>query len=428
MGGAGVLGGLLAAAPKTGLTEQRPASDSANSPLDLRVLALQTSALLERHMHAGYFPGAVALITRRDNAEIIQLGRGALESAAPIRADSIFRISSMTKPVTAVAAMMLVQAGVLHLAEPIGRWLPELAHPRVLRHIGAALGDTVPVVRPIVLEDLLTFRCGWGALLEPPGTYPIQRRLAELRLPGFGPPDPSSPMHPTEWLRSLATLPLMAQPGETWLYNTGSSILGVLLARVTRRSLADVLRQLVFEPLGMKDTGFFVPESSRHRLVSAYRIEAGRAQLYDAPPNSPWCVPPAFPDGAAGLVSTADDFAAFARMLLEGGRAGSLRILSDASISALTSNHLSEPERHAAAAILGNGRGWGYGMAVVEDATSAGLPRGTYGWNGGLGTSWVSNPRSGLAAILLTQTQFTSPTPPAVHREFQRAIFSPPVV
>ena len=160
--------------------------------------------------------------------------------------------------------------------------MPELANRRVLKQIGAELDDTVPAKRPITLEDLLTSRCGLGVVLAPADTYPIQRRISDLQLVGFGGPDPASPIGPDEWLRRLGTLPLMAQPGERWLYNTGSCILGVLLARASGNSLPDLLQTRIFAPLGMKDSGFFVPESKLSRLVSAYRLEAGRAQLYDA--------------------------------------------------------------------------------------------------------------------------------------------------
>jgi CubicO group peptidase (beta-lactamase class C family) len=395
---------------------------------DLKLTAMHAGALLERHIASGYITGAVALIAHGEHAEVIETGVLGNEDASGVRRDSIFRISSMTKPITAAATMMLIERGALHLGDPVSKWLPELAHRRVLRRIDAALEDTVPERRPLTVEDLLTFRCGWGVVLPPAGVYPIQREITRLDLLGFGPPDPANPLKPAEWLRRLGTLPLMAQPGEEWLYNTGSYILGALLARVTSRSLPDVLRALIFEPLGMKDTGFFVPDSSRKRLVSAYRMEAGRATLFDAPASSAWAKPPAFPDGGAGLVSTVDDYFAFARLLLSGGRAGRLRLLSEAAIAAMTTNHLTSSQRETGSVILGAGRGWGYGLAVVDGPTEASLPQGSIGWNGGLGTSWQSDPATGATALLLTQTMFTSPAAPAVHQEFQRAVFTPAFV
>jgi CubicO group peptidase (beta-lactamase class C family) len=323
---------------------------------------------------------------------------------------------------------MLVDEGKLRLTERIDHWLPELAQRRVLRNPSGPLDDTVPAKRPITVEDLLTFRCGLGFVPAAGADSPLERRIAELRLLGFGPPDPASPLGPDEWLRRLGTLPLMAQPGEEWLYNTGSYILGVLIARVARKPLPLLLAERLFAPLGMKDTGFVVPTAKRTRFVSAYRLESGRAQLDDAPSTSPWTKVPAFFDAAAGLVSTADDYFAFSSFLLSQGHRGGRRLLSREWIAAMTSDHLSAGQRAAAAPIIGNRRGWGFGLAVVTDTTPQGVPAGAYGWNGGFGTSWVADPASETSAILLTQTLFASPAPPAVHQEFWSAVFSPSVV
>jgi CubicO group peptidase (beta-lactamase class C family) len=397
-----------------------------SDPGGLQALALQAGTVLSRHVTAGYAAGAVALIGRGTAAEVVVIGQQGLDSPVPMRRDSVFRIASLTKPLTAAAAMMLVQHGKLRLADPVVRWLPELANRRVLRQLDSALTDTVPARRPITVEDLLTFRCGLGIVLEPPGTYPIQREIAALQLIGFGPPDPAYPTGPDEWLKRLGRLPLMAQPGERWIYNTGSYILGVLLARASGRSLPELLRELLFEPLGMRDTAFAVAAASRARLVDAYRLEAGRLRLSDAAAASAWSTPPRFPDGGAGLVSTVDDFFAFSRLLLH-QLGGSERLLSPASIAAMTTDHLTEDQRAGGPPVLSAGRGWGFGMSVVAMSSVEGLPQGAFGWNGGLGTTWVADPRSGITAILFTQTQFTSPVAPAMHQEFWRAIFSPPV-
>jgi CubicO group peptidase (beta-lactamase class C family) len=220
----------------------------------------------------------------------------------------------------------------------------------------------------------------------------------------------------------------MAQPGEEWLYNTGSYILGVLIARVARKPLPLLLAERLFAPLGMKDTGFIVPTAKRTRFVSAYRLESGRAQLDDAPATSPWTRVPAFFDAAAGLVSTADDYFAFSSFLLSQGQRGGRRLLSREWVAAMTSDHLSASQRAAAEPIIGKRRGWGYGVAVVTETTPQGVPAGAYGWNGGFGTSWVADPASQTSAILLTQTLFASPAPPAVHQEFWAAVFSPSIV
>jgi len=406
-----------------GNTAQNAAT--ADHSRELQGAGLAVSAILERHLKAGYIAGAVALLARGDAAELVIVGDKAKEPSDPLRGDGIFRIASMTKPITAAVTMMLIEEGRLRLDAPVDRWLPELARRRVLRHISSPLDDTVRAKRAITLEDLLTFRCGMGIVLAPPDTYPIQRQIAALELPGFGPPDPASRLSPDEWLRRLGTLPLMAQPGEAWLYNTGSAILGVLLERASGSAFPDLLRKGLFEPLGMKDTGFFVPEGKRHRLVSAYRLEAGRLQLEDAPDKSAWTSAPAFPDGAAGLVSTADDYLAFSRLMLGRGRVAGGRLLAETSVAAMTRDHLTAEQRAGGEAILGAGRGWGYGTSVVLQRTAAGLPPGAYGWNGGSGTTWAADPQSGRTAILLTQTMFTSPQVPAVHQEVWRAVFSP---
>jgi CubicO group peptidase (beta-lactamase class C family) len=394
---------------------------------DLKPTALQVGAILGRHLASGYMTGAVAMIGQGDHAEVIEIGQRSQEHPGNVRRDSIFRIASMTKPITAAAAMVLLERQVLHLSDPVSRWLPELAHRRVLKRLDGPLDDTVPEQRPITVEDLLTLRCGWGILMAPPGSYPIQRRIDELGLLGFGPPDPSNQLHPDVWLKRLGTLPLMVQPGAEWLYNTGAYILGVLLARVTGRSLPELLQLLILEPLGMKDTGFFVPDSARDRLVSAYRLETGRTTLYDASTASAWSAPPAFPDGGAGLVSTVDDYFAFARMLLSGGLTGRRRLLSEASVALMTADHLSDYQREQGGPILGLGRGWGFGLGVIHGANDMRLPQGSFGWNGGLGTSWQSDPHARVTALLLTQTMFTSPAAPTVHQEFQRAVFAPTV-
>jgi CubicO group peptidase (beta-lactamase class C family) len=415
--------GLAVALPGKGDTNVVGASE------ELRLLGPQLVAILRRHVNLGYTPGAVVVVARGNAVETTVVGEQARGSgAAAVRTDSIFRISSMTKPITAAATMMLVEEGHLRLRDPIDRWIPELANRRVLREIDAELDDTVPARRPITVEDLLTFRCGLGILLTAPDTYPIQRKIAELQLVGFGPPDPASAVTPDEWLKRLGTLPLMAQPGEEWLYNTGAYVLGVLLARVAGASLPELLRRRVFEPLGMKDTGFYVPASQLSRLVSVYRLEAGRAVLYDAPGASAWQQPPAFPDGGAGLVSTAEDYLAFSRFLLTGGRIVGGTLLRPASVDAMTHDQLTAMQRAAGAPILGSGRGWGFGLSVVVQPHSAGLPSGCFGWNGGLGSSWVADPRSGRSVIVLTETTFSSPVPPALHQEIWRAVFAPSVV
>lgn len=380
------------------------------------------SAILERHIRAGYAAGGVALVAREDATEVVTAGFSSVETATPMRRDSIFRITSMTKPLTAAVALMLIEEGRLELGEDIDRLLPELANRRVLRRADAQLSDTVGARQAITVADLLTYRLGWGITLTRIPT-PLQRRIAELRLPGFGPPDPANELDFDAFLQRLGSLPLMAQPGEQWLYNTGSYVLGALLARAGGVPLPQLMQERLFEPLGMKDTAFWVPEAKRSRLVSAYRHAGPHLELFDAPDRSPWAAPPAFADGAAGLTSTIDDYLAFSRFLLNGGRSARRQLLAEASVAAMTRDCLSEAQRRSGSDILGSGRGWGLGLAVTVDSAAARLPDGSYGWNGGYGSTWVAAPHSGTTAILLTQTLFNSPAPPPIHREFWDTVF-----
>ncbi len=209
---------------------------------------------------------------------------------APMRRDTIFRITSMTKPIVCAAAMILVEECVLRLDDPVAPLLPELAEPRVLTRIDAPLCDTVPAARAITVRDLLTFRLGTGAIFGPPDLYPIQKAIAALGIVGFGPPDQATPHGPDEWLRRLATLPLLHQPGESWMYNIGAMVLGILIARATGRPLEDFLRERIFAPLGMNDTGFSVPRQKLDRLAASYwaNQKTGALDFNDGIDNSKW--------------------------------------------------------------------------------------------------------------------------------------------
>jgi len=338
-----------------------------------------------------------------------------------VRRDTIFRIASMSKPVTAAAAMILVEECKLRLDDPVDGLLPELANRRVLERLDGPLEDTVPANRPITLRDLLTFRLGLGLIMAPPDSMPILKAFGQPEL-GQGMPAPAMTSAPDEWMRRLGSLPLMYQPGERWIYHTGSDVLGVLIARAAGRPFETFLSERLFEPLGMKDTAFSVPVAKLDRFATSYAPdpETGALELYDAARGGQWSRPPAFPSGGAGLVSTVDDFFAFGRMLLTGGKHGRERILSRLSIEVMTTDQLT-PEQKAVSG-LGDGffdsHGWGFGMAVVTRRDGVGTVPGQYGWDGGLGTSWRTDPNEELVGILLTQRAWESPTPPPVTRDF----------
>ena len=227
--------------------------------------------------------------------------------------------------------MTLVEDGTLHLDAPIDELVPELANRRVLRAIDAELDDTVPAHRPITLVDLLTYRLGFGSVMTPPDTFPIQRAEAACSLQSIGgPPWPPIRHDVDSWIGALGSLPLMYQPGERWLYATSGQVLGVLLARAAGQPLEAVLRERIFEPLGMNDTSFTVPHTQLARFATAYRPdpETGALSVLDDPADSWWSTPPSFPDAAGGLVSTIDDLWAFVAMVIAGGTARGRRVLT----------------------------------------------------------------------------------------------------
>jgi CubicO group peptidase (beta-lactamase class C family) len=354
----------------------------------------------------GELPGAVMLVADGDDEFVAAQGfttfGGAAGGGAPMRRDTPFRLASMTKPMLAAVAMMLVDDGTLNLTAPVERWLPELAGRRVLSRIDGPLDDTVPADRSITVDDLLTFRLGHGLIVEPefnPPDYPIIRAANELEL-RLAEPDPRTPYEPDEWLRRFATLPLMDQPGVRWRYNTGSLILGVLVARASGRRLEDVLAERLFTPLGMADTGFWRPAGQAERLPGYYMTDIATGQMTEQLVTGPdvWSKPPVFASGAAGLVSTVDDVARFARLMHDRG-AG---LLSAHSYAMMTTNVLT-PAQIAGGGFVLAGRGWGYGMSVAVTPDEVSATPGRYGWEGGYGTLWFNDPATGRIVILLTQ-------------------------
>jgi CubicO group peptidase (beta-lactamase class C family) len=229
--------------------------------------------------------------------------------------------------------MVLVDQGLVHLEEPVDAWLPELADRRMLAGLDAQLDDTVPALRPITSDDLLTFRLGFGVIIGPPGAYPIQIAEEELQLKTLG-PWPPTPHTPDEWMQRLGTLPLMHQPGEHWMYTTGAQVLGVLLERVVGKPLETFLGESLFAPLGMDDTAFSVLPGKLDRLTTAYapRPISDALELLDGVEDSYWSCPPAFPNAAGWLVSTIDDYWAFALMMLSDGVYDGERVLSEGSV------------------------------------------------------------------------------------------------
>jgi CubicO group peptidase (beta-lactamase class C family) len=344
--------------------------------------------LLETAVAGGSVPGAAALVAQGEEIELAGVGE--------LEPESIVRIASITKPITAAAVMLLVDEGLVSLDDPIARWLPELASPRVVRTPQSALDDVVPARRPITVEDVLTFRAGWGF----PSDFSLPA-VVELfqKLPVFGPRET-----PDEWLATLAQLPMLRQPGEAWLYNTCSDVQGVLVARVSGQPLPEFLAERIFSPLGMSDTGFHVPSEKLDRLPPY------RGPDFALIEDGLWTEPPIFPSGSGGLVSTLADWHRFGRMLLADGG----ELLSPQSVRLMSTDHLTQEQRQASMVFL-EGAGWGFGGAVAAD--------GRYGWIGGTGTTAHVAPSTGNIGILFTQLQMTGPTPTRFMREFWRHAF-----
>jgi CubicO group peptidase (beta-lactamase class C family) len=375
------------------------------------------------HVERGELPGLVTLLDRGGETHVEAAGRTAFGGAEPMRLDTIFRIASLTKPVAAAATMMLVEQGRLRLEEPVDRLLPELAGRRVLRRPDAPLEDTVPALRPILAEDLLTLRMGMGFIFAP-GPHPIMEAMAERGV-AVGPELPEA-ASAQAWISALGSLPLMRQPGEAWMYDTGMTVLGVLIERAADRPLEAFLRDCLFEPLGMADTGFSVPAGKIGRLAACYRRHPGtrEPEVFDpAGPGSRFARAPGFASAAGGLVSTARDYLAFARMMLNRGKHGGRRLLSERSVGLMMTDHITA--RQKAVSFFGEGfwdrRGWGYGLSVVH-GWEPGEPRG-FGWDGGYGTSCYWDPETGLIGILMTQRLMDEPTAPRSFTDFWRTAF-----
>jgi len=367
----------------------------------------------EQHVSDSRVPGLVALVARGAEVRVETLGSLTI-GGPPVARDSIFRIASTSKPVTAAATLAVVAEGAIGLEDPVDRLLPELAEPRVLRRMDGPLDDTVPAIRAITTRDLLNFTFGFGMVMEmfsSAAPWPVVQAAEDLELSTIGPPDIRAQPDPDTWMARLGSLPLLAQPGERWLYNTGASVLGVLLARATGQPFAEVLETRVFEPLGMSDTGFWTKHTDR--LATAYRPTPEGLIAWDEPQGA-WSEPPAFGDGGAGLVSTVDDLLAFARMLLAGGAP----VLSAEAARAMTTDQLTEAQKaHGGlGADFFAGRSWSYGQSVLDS--------GAFGWDGGFGSSWLVDPAHELTVIVLTQRMFETSAAPQVHRDIQAAAYS----
>ncbi|MCE7009815.1 beta-lactamase family protein [Kibdelosporangium philippinense] len=349
---------------------------------------------LQNYVDAGQLPGVVTLVARGDDIDVRTFG--------PVERDTIFRIASITKPITAAAVMLLVEDGKLALDDPVSNWLPELADPKVVRTPDSPVDDVVAARRPLTVFDLLTSRAGYG--FATPFESPAVTMFGDVM--GWDGREVQAPPPPDEWLAKLASIPMAAQPGAAFLYHAASDLQGVLISRLSG-SLVDFLAERVFEPLGMVDTAFWVPRDKLGRFTSYYRH---KMELAD-PPDGQWSKPPAFPSGGGGLVSTVDDWLRFGRALLDD------TLLSRESVQLMMTNHLTDEQRAGGELFL-QGQGWGFGGSVDVETRVAGNVLGRYGWVGGTGTSAYLAPATGQVAILLTQLAVEDPTSPPYIEEF----------
>lgn len=386
--------------------------------------------VLTRHVDSGKIPGLVALVSRNGETHVEALGTMRHDGGAPMRRDTIFRLASTTKPITVSPVMILLDECKLHLDDPVDTWLPELANRQVLKRPDGPLDDTVPARRPITVRDLLTSTFGLGMDLALLGS-PIQKAIFESGI--YDTPEEDLP-EPDEWMRRLGTLPLCYQPGERWQYHISLEVLGVLVARVTGQTFETFLRERILDPLGMKDTGFYVPESKIDRLPPAYTPDpqTGEFIVWDEAAGGRYSKPPAFQAGGGGLLATVDDYHAYLQMLLNQGMYGNKRILSRPAVQLMTTNRLT-PEQQAFRDDLaknnvhlshGQGQhgGWGFGMAVRTyrgDYASIGQ----FGWDGGAGTAAYADLDNQLTGILFTQVGMSTPDSSYLIQDFWTTVY-----
>jgi CubicO group peptidase (beta-lactamase class C family) len=353
---------------------------------------------MDAQVASGRIPGYVGAVRIGGRVEVRTGGRMAVEpDSAPMREDTLFRIASVTKPIGGALALSLVQDGVLGLDDPIARWLPEAASPRVLERPDGPLERTVPATRPITVRQLLNMTCGWGAVLQ---ASPLQTAMGQRRIaPGPLPP----PMSGDEFVARVAELPLAFQPGEGWLYDTGVDVLGVLVARATGTPLRDLVAERITGPLGMTSTTFWTADVGR--LATAYRPGPGGSWELLDPPDGAFASPPSFEELSSGLVSTAADLLRFFCAMADGGAP----VLSAESVALMTADALTDAQREQARPIVGPGASWGLATGVDLEAAGPGMAPGRWGWDGGTGTSAHVDPTRGTVGVLLTQRGMTGP-------------------
>lgn len=355
-------------------------------------------ASIREAIDSGLLAGAVTLVWQAGEVlQVGELGRRDVEADLPMQRDTIFRIASMSKPVTIAAAMALLEEGRFALHDPVTAWLPELSDMRVLGEHRGPLDRTEPAHRPITFDDLMTHRSGLAYVFSVLG--PLGAAYGKLSLR----------QDQDRWLADVSKLPLAHQPGERLTYGHSTDVLGIALSRIEGKPLAQVLAERIFTPLGMADTGFSVTPAGRRRTATMYKLDAGNVLTHDVMGPPPIMDPP-FCTGGAGLFSTADDYLTFARMLLGGGTVDGVRVLSEESARLMRTDRLTpEQKQHRfLGAPFWVGRGFGLNLSVVTDPSQSrqlygpgGL--GSFSWPGAFGTWWQADPSADLILIYLIQ-------------------------
>jgi CubicO group peptidase (beta-lactamase class C family) len=355
-------------------------------------------ASIREAIDAGLLAGAVTMVWQAGEVlQVNELGHRDVDARLPMQRDTIFRIASMTKPVTIAAAMALIEEGKLALSDPVSTWLPELADMQVLLDPHGPLDKTEPARRLITIDDLMTHRSGLAYAFSVLG--PLGRAYGRM----------SFRQNQDRWLAELAKLPLAHQPGARLTYSHATDVLGIALSRIEGKSLSDVLADRIFAPLGMTDTGFSVGAEGRRRAATMYKLDESYVLTHDVMGPAPITDPP-FCTGGAGLWSTVDDYLRFARMLLEGGTLGGIRVLGEDSVRLMRTDRLTDEQKRYP--FLGMpywiGRGFGLNLSVVTDPAKSrqlfgpgGV--GTFGWPGAYGTWWQADPSANLILIYLIQ-------------------------
>jgi CubicO group peptidase (beta-lactamase class C family) len=351
--------------------------------------------VLDRDVASGRIPGYVAAVRLGTEIATRAGGRTAVgDDSMPMTEDTLFRIASLTKPIGAALTLMLIGDGVLALDDPISRWLPEMATPRVLVAPDAPLDDTVDAARPVTVRHLLAGTSGWGCVLEP---TPLQTAMIAA---GVYPSALPRALSGDEFVGRLAELPLAFQPGEGWLYETGMDILGVLLMRATGRTLSELVADRITTPLGMASTAFRAVDPSR--LATAYLPGPDGLDLLD-PPDGAFAGPPPFEELSSGLVSTAGDMLRCYTAMADG------ELLPADALALMTTDALPAALHGQAEPITGPGRSWGLGTGVDVATVRPWQALGRWGWTGGTGTTAEVDPVRGTVAVLLTQRAMAGP-------------------